>query len=503
MHNGGFPLGLPYAATPVAATLNPKLTIIMKTLETVRRWRNAVKWMHRNYRVILTVLIIIFVAILAFGFEADAATVLAMAVPGTIIEGADGGKHVIDGPLTTDLTREASPSLLLNEIDQQIVKIRPMATPLDQISRYGGAKHAGSMLVDYYNVDTKPTKTRLATQDSEGDDVTPGTSSPKFTLETENDEIFDASDTILVQGIFGYAEDGITQVTNELVLYVVSRDSNNGLVVMPVNGKKVNGVPNCLPDIDEGCTLIRMGRAASELDVQSPQFEALPSKEQNFCQIFKMQVEQSPLQRMSNTEVPWSLNDQEEAAIYDMRLGMEKSYLFGVKNMLWDPDKKERIYLTGGIWRQAGKQFVYTQATWTNDKLVDLMREAFTGNNGSKRKILLGGSRLIGYLSNLEYDRVVLARESVSKWGIDFTQIVSKFGTLYLLLSEVFDEVGMAEDGIVIDPEYIQKYVHIPFSTESLDLKKSGQRNTDALVMTEASCLVLSYPKSHMRIIRR
>ena len=56
---------------------------------------------------------------------------------------------------------------------------------------------------------------------------------------------------------------------------------------------------------------------------------------------------------------------------------------------------------------------------------------------------------------------------------------------------------------MVIDPEYIQKYVHIPFSTEALDLKSSGLRNTDALVLTEASCLVLRYPKSHMRIIRR
>ena len=96
-----------------------------------------------------------------------------------------------------------------------------------------------------------------------------------------------------------------------------------------------------------------------------------------------------------------------------------------------------------------------------------------------------------------------LSRESVSKWGIDFTQLTSKFGTLYTLLSEVFDEVGMSENGIIIDPEYIQKYVHIPFTTEQLNLKSSGVRNTDALVMTEASCLVLRYPKSHMRIVRR
>ena len=132
-----------------------------------------------------------------------------------------------------------------------------------------------------------------------------------------------------------------------------------------------------------------------------------------------------------------------------------------------------------------------------------MLRMAFTGNNGSKRKILIGGSKLMGYLSNLDYERIIMSRETVSKWGIDFTEIRSKFGTLYLLLSEVFDECGMSEEGIIIDPMYIQKYVHIPFNAKELDLKSSGIRNTDAVVLTEASCLVLRYPNSHMRIIKK
>ena len=96
--------------------------------------------------------------------------------------------------------------------------------------------------------------------------------------------------------------------------------------------------------------------------------------------------------------------------------------------------------------------------------------------------------------------RVMLSNDVVTRWGLDFHEIHSKFGTLLVLMSEVFDICGHSDDGLIIDPEYITKYTHMPFSATTLDLRTSGQRNTDAVVMTEASCLVLRYPEAHTRI---
>lgn len=78
-------------------------------------------------------------------------TALAMSV----VAGVAGGKHVINEPLTVALTNVESPDLLVNEIDRRLVKIRPMATPIDQLSRWAGSKKSGSMVVDYYSVDTR------------------------------------------------------------------------------------------------------------------------------------------------------------------------------------------------------------------------------------------------------------------------------------------------------------------------------------------------------------
>lgn len=430
--------------------------------------------------------------------DAGIGCITAMAV----VTGTAGGKHIAGEPLTVELAKTESPDLLRNEIDRRIVKIRPMATPIDQLSRWAGAKHAGSMIVDYYSVDTRPTTALTVSAftgctDDEGSDRF-----QKARLSTDNNDLFEASETILVKGVAGYQPDGKTQSSQDLVLYVVEKEASTGMLnVVTVNGQTIGEYENCIPTIPSGTTLVRMGRAATELDVQTPQFEALPKKSRNYCQIFKMQIEQSTLQKIANKEVGWTFSDQEEAAIYDMRLGMEKNFLFGVKARVEDTKKRETVMLTGGIWDQAGSEFTYEKGALNQNAVISMMRKAFTGNAGNKRKILIGGSGLIEQLNQLESTKVVMAGENIVKWGIDFSEMRSKFGKLYVLLSEVFDECGMEDNGMIIDPKYLQKYSHIPFTTESLNLKQAGVRNTDAIVLTEASCMTLRYPKAHMRIV--
>ena len=75
--------------------------------------------------------------------------------------GTAGGTHISNTPLTTENINEAAPGLLRNSIDERIVKIRPMSTPIDQLSRCGNSRRAGAMTVEYYSVDTKQTETKV------------------------------------------------------------------------------------------------------------------------------------------------------------------------------------------------------------------------------------------------------------------------------------------------------------------------------------------------------
>lgn len=397
-----------------------------------------------------------------------------------LTDGVSNGVHVSGVPLTTEVTNQAVPGLLTNAIDKAVVKIRPMATPIDQISRMGHVRSVDSMDVDYYSVDTRVDSDSVISAEVSAE--TAGDDNPLYVLTVSHPSRFEATET------FGYGADGVDSVG-----YVVEKNADGTLLCASVKGD--------LSELASGGKIIRMGRAATQLDVQSPQFSALPVKNTNYCQIFKMQIEQSVVMKLSHKEIGWDFTDQQEAAVYDMRMGMEKQFLFGKKAKVYDPRKQETVTFTGGIWDQAGKEIDVTLNGFDSKALVDMLRQAFTDNSGSRRKVLIAGSELIAALNRIEHTHVITARDQVTAWGIDFSELQSKFGRLYVVFSDIFDVMGMAGNGIIVDPEYIQKHVFIPFNAERLDLRGSGQRNTEAMVLTEASCLTLRYPEAHARVI--
>lgn len=403
------------------------------------------------------------------------------------------GEHMSGTPLTMRDTEIMSPTMLRSEIDERITKIRPTSTPIDQISRLAGARHAGSMKVEYYSVDTKPDSCSVSTSKGAQEIAAEGV----FSVEVDNPNIFSVSETVL----FPSNKCGVQPNANDPLVGYITGINGSNLTLRPTQFPD-DADDMTIPAFATGDKVVRMGRAACELDVQTAQYAAVPKKNYNYCQIFKAQIEESLYQRLSDKEVGWSFSDQEEVAIIDMRLGMEKSFLFGTRNRLQlQSGTGDEVFLTGGIWNQAGQEYRYPAGGLDGNQLVSLMRKAFTKGAGSPRKVLIAGSGLIESLSKLEYNRVVSSGDSETIWGVNFNKIVSKFGTLYVAHSEIFDLCGMPDNGLVIDPEYLTKYSHLPFTADRISFRKQGVRNTEAVVLTEASCIILRYPEAHVRIV--
>ena len=412
-----------------------------------------------------------------------------------------------EGIATETLGREDDTEIYQKEIDERITRIRPMATPIDQISRYATARKSGSFEVKYYSVGTRPVKTTLVS-------AVTASSGPSTAIEVADPDMFTLDDTIRVVGVKaitdykGVAYNSGAANTPDLVLCVCGKTAQGQPIVFAVNGNLVNHQPIGVPAIAANTVLIRMGKSCGELDVQTGRFNNLPTSELQYCQNFMAQIEQSTLDKIAKKEVNWGFSDLEEDSIYDMRLAMENSYLFGDMSRVSHTTKDGMSqWFTKGIWWQAGKDIEVGSwdsekavTTISDDDLVDISKDLFVGTGiGNKRKVLLCGSDFLAALSKIESDKFRL-KDTVEVWNLKFKSWETDFGEILAMHDELFDLNGMSECAFALDPEFLTKRTHLSWSRNILDLKKAGVRNTDAVVIQEISCLYLRYAKAHARL---
>jgi len=412
-----------------------------------------------------------------------------------------------DGIMTETEGRTFDPDMYQRDIDERITRIRPMATPIDQISRYATAQKASSFEVKYYSVGTRPVRTTLTENVATANGVSAA-------IQVADPDMFTLDDTIRVVGIKAITDHKGAAYSNDdprrpdLVLCVCGKTSEGQPIVFAVNGDIVNNQPIGVPSIPAGTVLIRMGKSCGELDVQTGRFNNLPSSELQYCQNFMAQIEQSTLDKIASKEVDWGFSDLEEDSIYDMRLAMENSFLFGDMNVVHHSVKDGMSqWFTKGIWWQAGKDIeVGSYSTEknttviTDNDLVDISKDLFVGTGiGNKRKVLLCGSDFLAALSKIDSDKFRL-KDTVEIWNLKFKSWETDFGEILAMHDELFDLNGMADCAFALDPEFLTKRTHLSWSRNILDLKKAGVRNTDAVVIQEISCLYLRYAKAHARL---
>jgi hypothetical protein len=353
-----------------------------------------------------------------------------------VITPADGGAVRTDAMITHTETREDSPNLLLDTIDEKVTKIRPHDVVLDTISRQiKDVKTSNNQTVRHYAIDVIDLTATLSTA------VSSSNTDSQLAISTSNNSIFASEQTILVNGVNGYKEDGSTVDTDRpLVLYVVGKDASNKPLVTAINGKGANC--DVIPGIAVNTTLTRMGRAGAETQIQTDAYSGVPTDFPQYLQKFMAQIEMSELFQRADKEVDWDFTDTEEEAICDMKRVQNVTYWKGIRRRIKKKNahiqKAEDIYFTEGIWTQAGKDFSFGGVAVDVNNMVTLMKHAFTGNASGKKKLLIAGSDVIEAFEQVEYNRTVQVGAKMQAYGLEFNSIVSKFGTLWLYTIRVW-----------------------------------------------------------------
>lgn len=387
--------------------------------------------------------------------------------PTETTETAEGGKAVFPEQSVTTV-QQAAPEVYEDQYDKLLTKIRPVRTPIDQISRRAArSKNVKSMEFKFGTIDYLPIKTTVSAQVT----VEQGKISEAFTLVPSKVNIFNRRDVIIVKGVKGLNDE-------DLKLWVLDRDKNTSISVIAINPK------DAALTIPADKELIRIAKACAELDSQAPGYAILPVTGDQYCQKFMAQVEQSTIDKLTAKRFDITLSDQEEAVLADMRLGMEGAFIFGTKAKFLDPDTNRYVWTTQGIWNQVTTEHTYqaNKNYWTIPQIIDLSKSVFTGSGAGKsdKRLVICGSELLAELEKAFVGNYTFIHK-VSKWDLTFTEVQTNFGSFMFILDEVFDLHGRAGDGLILDAQ--------------------GTRDSKARVLREISAMVLKSPKNHMRIV--
>lgn len=430
-------------------------------------------------------------ALLAVFSHLAVAAGIALAFTGAPVTGGTDGS----GSVTTEKVKDGSSDLDMDYVSKLVTQMRPAATPLDTIMRQiRKTTMIKSFVSEYYAVDSRSLYDTVKTAYTKsGDGVT------NYDLNVNNINMWAADDTVMFYGVTG--SDGL-----DLVCFIISKNVTNSTIkIQPLNGDAGSGSTAgeiVLPSIPLNTRAVRLGSCKNELDAQTSPYAILPVKASNYMQIFMAQVEESTFQRIHAKEVEWNFSDYEAQNIYDMKAVMEQSFLFGYKAKFDDKVNAKERYSTGGVIRFITKALEYgtggTDRTIDNATFVDWTQSIFAGNSGSDVRYLFGGNGLMANL--MKVDTVVKqieGKQTQVKWGLTFKEIETNFGLLRFYHHPLLDQAGWADRGIVLDLQFVEKHTFKPLSSRRLDLKASGQRNVDAVVIEETTGLILRYPDCH------
>lgn len=456
--------------------------------------------------------------------------------PGTGVAGdktRTEAQHIMEEGEQKDL------DFYVKQINKHIVEMKLESCPVDQILRSSQRTNKSiDIRVKYYQIGQRPIKTTLQTA------IAATTDGNAHAIAPLNNSVFDSMDTIIFPEVMGYQEDGVTRETLKplMVRVVAQQDGTLYPIVIALNGKKntTRGNRWDLPAIPAGSLMLRLGRAAGEKDVETASYYELPESSEQYCQRFIMQAEESIIERMSTKVVDWDFSKQERVAMDDMRDGIERSGLFGIKSVT-RYGKNGNVYTTGGIYWEAGKdlQLGHWQPKMEIDKdgnkiavtvkvpdpsdasktvektvyeyaisekeLTNFVNQCIQdAGNGSRTKLLFVDNLIYMALSNLKSQRrIIMQTESnYQNWHLDFESFSSMGTKILIYRHDAFNYMGMSGCAFLLDPRYLEKWVFGEWARKEYNLKDLFIRNSEAVVMEEFSCWTLYFPNAHARVFR-
>jgi len=391
-------------------------------------------------------------------------------------------------------TTVVEPGYMDEDLDKKLVLVRPQDTPIDTFTRTiannvkSEAWEAGG-----WEIGTREVWDRLDSAYSSGTTIT-----------VKNPDMWKPGDTMLVHTIGSspdYADTGVkfdSASPAAPVALIVKSISSANLTV-----QRVGSLSASIPALDDESILQRLSPAVSELEASVEGFAIQPSDRKYYNQTHMTQVEESVIHSLLKKKVAMDFSVYKEQTLWDFKRGMELCNLFGVGGLSKNA-KGELVHHSTGLWWQMNQQStVNYSASMSDQDWNSIGRAIFEGNNGADRRLLFAGNGLLEQIANVSsYQKQLEAKNTEMVLGLRVFKIETPFGELLVKPMGSLFEGYFAKCGMVIDPNFVKKYVMEPLTTTQLDLNKTGQRRVDnAIRIHETYSLFLENLPCHRRIV--
>jgi hypothetical protein len=407
------------------------------------------------------------------------------------ISGSSEG--ITDG---TTVVGENAPSTTVNkagyieeDLNKQIVKVRPQDTPIDTFTReIANNESCKSWEAGGWEIGTRETR----------DTINGATEASATSIAVDNAEMWKPADTFIVLDKTTGAPKLDTS-NNTPICCIIQSISSSTLTVKRIG----DTLSAALPALADEDILARLSPAVSELEASVEGFAIQPSDRKYYNQTHMTQVEESVVHSLLKKKVAMDFSVYKEQTIWDFKRGMELCNLFGVGGLSKNA-KGELVHHSTGLWWQMNQQSTVDYSEAMTDQLWNKIGKAiFEGNNGADRRLLFAGNELLEQIANAKsYSKQIEAKNTEMVLGLRVFKIETPFGELLVKPMGSLFEGYFSKCGMVIDPNFVKKYIMEPLQTTNLDLNKTGQRRVDnAVRIHETYSLFLENLPCHRKIV--
>ena len=393
---------------------------------------------------------------------------------------------------TTVVTLDAngnSANYLEDDLNPTLVKIRPQDTPIDTITRMvGNVEKSEAWEAGGWEIGTREVS----------DTLTESIADKAATIKVATPDMWLVGDTFVLINANGAVLDG----AGKPISCLVTAKSGSTLSVQRV-GATANTTMPAITVTAGDVSALRLSRAVSELTASVTGFAIQPTDRKYFNQTHMCQVEESVIHAIHKKKVAMDFSTYKEQTLWDFKRGMEFANLFQVGGLSKD-DNGELVHLATGIWWQMDRQSeIDFSKAMTDDDWNALGKDIFEGNNGSDRRFLLAGPELMLHISRVPaYAKQLEAKNTEMVLGVRVYKIETPFGELLVKPMGTLFDGYFAKCGIVLDVNYLKKFVMEPLTATVLELDKTGQRRVkNAVRMHETYSLFLENLPVHRRIV--